>query len=138
VAALEPFETLISAGLPDAVMSGHMVNDRFDPGAPASLSFATVDGLLRRRLGWDGVVVTDDLGAEAIATRYMREEAVALALEAGNDILLFANQTIYVPDLAAELVESVLDLVISGRITEARLDQSIERLDVLSFGTAIE
>ena len=137
-AELEPFETLIAAGLPDAVMTGHIVNDRLDPGVPASLSVATVEGLLRRRLGWTGAVVTDDLGAEAIATRYSREDAVALALEAGNDLLLFANQTIHVPDLATELVETILALVESGRITEARIDQSIERIDVLAVGSAIE
>jgi beta-N-acetylhexosaminidase len=137
-AELEPFETLIEAGLPDAVMTGHIVNDTLDPGVPASLSVATVDGLLRDRLGWTGAVITDDLGAEAIASRYTREEAVALALEAGNDMLLFANQTVYVPDLAAELVETVLGLVTSGRISEARIDQSIDRLDVLAVGAAIE
>jgi beta-N-acetylhexosaminidase len=137
-AELEPFETLIAAGLPDAVMSGHMVNDKLDPGVPASLSFGTVDGLLRGRLGWEGAVITDDLGAEAIASRYTREEAVALALEAGNDLLLFANQTVYVPDLATELVETILELVTTGRISEARIDQSIERIDVLAVGTAIE
>jgi len=135
---LEPFETLISAGLPDAVMTGHMVNDTLDPGIPASLSVATVDGLLRRRLGWEGAVITDDLGAEAIALRYTRAEAVALALEAGNDLLLFANQTLYVPDLASELMETILGLVTSGRISEARIDRSVERVDVLAVGTAIE
>lgn len=135
---LEPFETLIAAGLPDAVMTGHIVNDTLDPGVPASLSVATVEGLLRRRLGWAGAVITDDLGAEAIASRYTREDAVALALEAGNDLLLFANQTVYVPDLATELVETILALVASGRISEARIDQSIERLDVLAVGSAIE
>ena len=137
-AELEPFETLIAAGLPDAVMTGHIVNDTLDPGVPASLSVATVDGILRRRLGWDGAVITDDLGAEAIASRYSREEAVVLALEAGNDLLLFANQTVYVPDLAAELVETILGLVTSGRISEARIDQSIERIDILALGSAIE
>ncbi|HEX5148575.1 MAG TPA: glycoside hydrolase family 3 N-terminal domain-containing protein [Candidatus Limnocylindrales bacterium] len=137
-AELEPFETLIAAGLPDAVMTGHMVNDKLDPGVPASLSAATVDGLLRTQLGWAGAVITDDLGGEAIASRYTRQEAVALALEAGNDLLLFANQSVYVPDLAADLVETVLGLVTSGRISEARIDQSIERLDVLAVGTAIE
>jgi len=137
-AELEPFETLIAAGLPDAVMTGHMVNDTLDPGVPASLSVATVDGLLRGQLGWEGAVITDDLGAEAIALRYTREEAVALALEAGNDLLLFANQTIYVPDLAGELVETILELVTTGRISEARIDRSIERIDVLAVGTAIE
>ena len=137
-AELEPFETLISAGLPDAVMTGHIVNDTIDPGIPASLSMATVEGLLRSRLGWTGAVITDDLGAEAIASRYAREDAIALALEAGNDLLLFANQTVHVADLAAELVDTIAALVASGRISEGRIDQSIERLDLLAIGSAIE
>lgn len=135
---LLPYEVLIAAGLPDAVMTGHMVNDALDPGVPASLSLETIEGLLRGRLGWTGAVITDDLGAEAIATRYARDEAVALALEAGNDLLLFANQTIYVPDLAEQLVGTILALVESGRISEGRIDESIERLDLLVLGTAIE
>jgi beta-N-acetylhexosaminidase len=140
-AELDPYRALIAAdagGAPDAVMSGHIVNDRLDPGIPASLSAATVDGLLRDQLGWTGVVVTDDLGAEAIAGRYKRDEAIALALEAGNDLLLFANQTIYVADLAAEVIESVVGHIMSGRISEARIDASIERLDRLAVGTAVE
>lgn len=135
---LEPYETLIGAGVPDAVMVGHMVNDRLDPGIPASLSRPTIEGVLRERLGWTGAVITDDLGAEAIAGRYDREEAVALALEAGNDLLLFANQTIYVPDLAAQLVETIAGLVESGRISEARIDASVERVEILAVGSAIE
>jgi beta-N-acetylhexosaminidase len=135
---LEPFATLIEAGLPDAVMTGHMVNDRLDPGVPASLSPATVTGLLRGELGWTGAIVTDDLGAEAIAGRYAREEAVALALEAGNDLLLFANQAVYVPDLASELVDTLVTLVGSGRISEMRIDESIDRIELLAAGAAIE
>ena len=135
---LEPYETLIAAGLPDAVMTGHMVNDTLDPGLPASLSVATVKGLLRGRLGWGGAVITDDLGAEAIVRRYPREEAVALALDAGNDLLLFANQSVYEPDLATKLVDLLTGLVNSGRISEGRIDESIDRLDRLAFGSAIE
>ncbi len=135
---LEPFETLINLGLPDAVMTGHIVNDTIDPGVPASLSVPSIQGLLRGRLGWAGPVITDDLGAEAIVSRYSQDEAVALAIEAGNDLLLFANQTDYVPDLAANLVATIETLVASGRITEARIDESIDRLDVLSFGAAVE
>jgi beta-N-acetylhexosaminidase len=137
-AELVPYRSLIAAGLPDAVMTGHIVNDALDPGVPASLSVATIGGLLRGQLGWTGVVLTDDLGAEAIAGRYKRAEAVALALEAGNDLLLFANQTVYVADLASELVDTIVRLVTSGRIEEARLDASIERLDLLAVGHAIE
>ncbi len=135
---LVPYRSLIAAGVLDAVMSGHIVNDHLDPGVPASLSAATISGLLREQLGWTGVVMTDDLGAEAIAGRYQRDEAIALAIEAGNDLLLFANQTIYVANLAAEVVDSIVGHVTSGRIDEARIDASIERLDRLALGTAVE
>ena len=79
-----------------------------------------------------GVVVTDDLGAVAITARFDRAEAVALAIEAGNDLLLFANQATYVPDLADQLIDTIVGLVDSGRITEARIDASIARLDLLA------
>ena len=82
--------------------------------------------------------MTDDLGAEAIAGRYQRDEAIALAIEAGNDLLLFANQTIYVADLATEVIDSIVGHVVSGRIAERRLDASIERLDRLVMGTVVE
>jgi beta-N-acetylhexosaminidase len=131
-AELEPFETLIDAGLPDAVMSGNILNRTLDKTHPASLSAATVDGLLRDKLGWSGVVVTDDLGAVAITSRFERAEAVALAIEAGNDLLLFANQATYVPDLTDQLIDTIVGLVDSGRITEARIDASIARLDLLA------
>jgi beta-N-acetylhexosaminidase len=137
-AELDPYRALIAAGLPDAIMSGHIVNDTLDPGVPASLSAATIDRLLRGQLGWTGVVVTDDLGAQAIVGRYERHEAIALAIEAGNDLLLFANQTAYVADLATEVTDSIVGHVTSGRIAEARIDASIERLDRLAVGTAIE
>jgi beta-N-acetylhexosaminidase len=137
-AELEPYRALIAGGVPDAVMTGHIVNDTLDPDVPASLSAATVDGLLRGQLGWTGVVMTDDLGAEAIAGRYERDEAIALAIEAGNDLLLFANQTIYVADLASAVIDTIVGHVVSGRISEGRIDASIERLDLLAVGRAIE
>ncbi len=137
-AELVPFETLISLRLPDAVMTGHIVNDTIDPGVPASLSPATVTGLLRERLGWTGAVITDDLGAAAITLLHKQPEAVALAIEAGNDLLLFANQTVYVPDLAERLVDTIVKLVASGRISEARIAESVDRIDALTVGSAIE
>jgi beta-N-acetylhexosaminidase len=128
---LEPYKALVGAGLPDMIMIGNIVNKALDAVRPASLSAATVGDLLRVRLGWSGVVITDDLGAVAITKRFKRAEAVALAIEAGNDLLLFANQATYVPDLAAQLIDTITGLVRSGRITEARIDGSIARLDHL-------
>jgi beta-N-acetylhexosaminidase len=129
---LEPYETLIGAQLPDAIMSGNILNRTLDPTHPASLSAATVTGLLRGQLGWKGVVVTDDLGAVAITSRFSRAEAVALAIEAGNDLLLFANQATYVPDLATRLVDTIAGFVASGRISEARIDESVSRLEAIA------
>lgn len=56
---------------------------------------------------------------------------MALALESGNDLLLFANQTVYMPGLANQLMDTIAALVASGRIRETRIDESIDRLDVL-------
>ncbi len=137
-AELVPFATLIGASLPDAIMSAHILNRQLDHKLPASLSPATINGLLRQQLGWAGVVMTDDLGAVAITSRYERLEAAALAIEAGNDLLLFANQHDYVPDLVTRLLDDIGGLVESGRISEARLDESVARLDSLAAGGVIE
>ena len=125
---LRPFRALIAARLPEAVMVGHIVNGQLDPHRPASLSRPTVTDLLRGQLGWDGVVVSDDLQAPAITQQYGNGEAIALAIEAGVDLLLFANQQIYDPDLVAHVIEIVLGFVTSGRLTEARINESETRI----------
>src|SRR3954454_4555203 len=104
---LEPFRRLIAAGKVDLVMAGHVVNGQLDPDRPASLSKAVVTDLLRGELGWKGVVVTDDLQAAAIQHAFGRDEAVLLALEAGNDLLLFANQQVYEKDVVQRVVSVV-------------------------------
>ncbi len=128
---LEPFATLIGAGIVDTIMAGHLVNRGLDPDRPASLSRAVVTDLLRGELGWDGVVVTDDLGAAAITTAFGADEAIALALEAGNDLLLLANQQAYDPDAAGRTIDVVAGLVESGRIPIERLVASRARVDRL-------
>jgi beta-N-acetylhexosaminidase len=134
-AELEPFRRLIAAGEVDLVMAGHVVNGQLDVDHPASLSRAVVNDLLRRELGWDGIVVTDDLQATAITKAFGRDEAVLLALEAGNDLLLFANQQLYDPKLVARVVKVVSAAVASGRIPEARIDEAYDRVQAL-FGSA--
>ncbi|MEO8470139.1 MAG: glycoside hydrolase family 3 N-terminal domain-containing protein [Chloroflexota bacterium] len=128
---LQPFQELITAGLPSAVMVGHIINGQFDPGRPAALSKPTVTGLLRGQLGWQGVVLSDDLQAAAITKAFGADEAIALALEAGIDLLLFANQQVYDADIVDHVIEAVLGLVASGRISEARLDESVARIERL-------
>ena len=64
----------------------------------------------------------------AIRDAYGFEEAVALAIEAGIDLLVVANQLVYEPDVAARLVDLIEGLVTTGRITESRIDESIGRI----------
>jgi len=131
---LDPFRRLIDAGTADAIMAGHVVNRRLDPDNPASFSPAVVTDLLRGELGWEGVVITDDLGAAAIVERHGADEAVLLALEAGNDLLLFANQQAYDPGVVARTVATVTGAVGSGRLDEARIEASWRRVRALLGG----
>ena len=128
---LRPFRELIASRLPSAVMVGHIINGQIDPGRPAALSKPTVTGLLRGQLGWQGVVISDDLQAAAITQAFGADEAIALALEAGIDLLLFANQQVYDTDIVNHTIEAVLGFVASGRISEARLDESVARIEGL-------
>jgi len=125
---LEPFRNLIRDGLPDAVLTAHIFNATLDPVHPASLSKATVDGLLRGDLGFDRAVIIDDLQMGAILDAYGFDEAVALAIEAGIDLLLVANQLVYEPDVATRVVDLVERLVTDGRISEERIDASYRRV----------
>jgi beta-N-acetylhexosaminidase len=125
---LEPFQALIRDGLPDAVLTAHIFNANLDPDHPASLSAATVDGLLRGDLGFDRAVISDDLQMGAILDAYGFDEAVALAIEAGIDLLLVANQLVYEPDVATRVVDLVERLVTDGRLTEERIDASYRRI----------
>ncbi len=130
-AELQTYRELLAKGLVDMVMAAHVVNGQFDPGVPASLSKATVTGLLRDDLGWDGVVVTDDLQAGAITAMFGADDAVGLAIEAGCDLLLLANQQVYRPGRVAEVIDLVEGLVRDGTIAESRIDTSVARLERL-------
>jgi len=128
---LIPYQSLLGQGLVDVVMAGNLVNGQFDPNAPASLSSATVKDVLRGELGWNGVVITDDLQAGAITHAFGADDAITLAVEAGNDLLLFANQQVYDPDVVVKTIDLIEGLVIAGRIDQVRIDRSYARVAAL-------
>jgi len=128
IAELGPYRDLMDVA--DCVMVGHIDNRTLDPEWPASLSKATLDGLLRSQLGWQGPVITDDMQAGAITTRYTRADAMAAALNAGVDLLLFAASTADAR-FWIDLVDSVEALVTSGKVDETRIDQAVGRVAVL-------
>lgn len=124
-ADLYPYSMNRAAGM---VMAGHLFNSRIDPEFPASLSAATIEMLLREQLGWQGVVITDDLQMRAISDRYSLETTIRLAVAAGNDILLFGNNLNY--DLA--LVDRAYAVLVamwkSGELPLERIERSYQRI----------
>ena len=92
-------------------MTAHVFNGNLDPLYPATLSKATLTDLLRNNLKFKGVIVSDDMQMKSIADHYGLETAIRLAIEAGVDILIFANNTTYDPAItskAAAIIHSLL------------------------------
>jgi len=136
-AELEPFERLIRRGRADMIMTAHVFNGNLDPVWPATLSERTLSGLLRRTMGFSGVVITDDLQMKAITARYDLETVIGRAILAGADILLFANNSVYEEDIAARAAATILALVEKGVISRERIDESYRRIMKLKKRLAV-
>jgi beta-N-acetylhexosaminidase len=128
---LQPFQKLIAAGLADSVLVAHLLNRNLDPSRPMSLSHAVVHDLLRGKLKFAGPVVSDDMQAVAITSKYGAAEAAILAMQAGVDLLVYANQQVYDPKIVDKTVDTVFKLVRAGRLSEAQIDQSVARVTTL-------
>lgn len=114
------------------VMVAHIVNRQLDlTGAPATLSAPTINGLLRHDLGFDGVVVSDDMQMKAIADYYGLETALTRSINAGVDMLIFGNQLSDEPQDVQELIDIIEEKVRSGEIPEERIDESYQRIIVM-------
>jgi beta-N-acetylhexosaminidase len=122
-----PFRELIARGLPDVVMVANAVDGRIDPDLPASLSAATLREL-RLSLGWAGLVITDDLQAGAIVDGWSERDALRLALNAGADLLLLANQQHYSPDTALRAIDAIEEMVSTGEISRSTIDAAYLRV----------
>ena len=120
-AMLRPFRAAIDAGT-QAVMTAHIRVAGLDD-APATLSGAVIDGLLRTELGFEGLVVTDALEMRAVSGSVGAEEGAVRALEAGADLLCLGH------DLRPESVhEAVVEAVRAGRLDENRVREAASRV----------
>jgi len=128
----EVYRRLARSGLADAVMPGHLVHRGLDPaGLPATLSRRMLAGLLRDRLGFAGVIVSDDLQMGAIRDRWSLEEAVAAAFTAGCDLLLIGNNLRREPDALERGVTALARLVEQGLVPAASLRRRVRRIERL-------
>jgi beta-N-acetylhexosaminidase len=119
---LPPFEAAIDAGVP-IVMVGHLVYPAIDPEGPASLSGDAIS-MLRGDLGFDGVVVTDDLAMAGATGGGSVADAAVKAVEAGADLLIVSSA----PQEQVDAYAAVVEAVESGKIPKSRIRESVGRI----------
>lgn len=113
-----PFKAGIDAGA-ESVLISHNIVSCIDPEMPASLS-PEMHRILRENLGFDGVIMTDDLSMKAISQYAESETTAVLAIQAGNDMLLCTDYKTQ--------ISSVLDAVKNGRISQQQVDNAVSRI----------
>ncbi len=129
---LQPYSSLLAAGSVDAVMTGHLYNATIDSLYPATLSTSTITGILRGQIGYEGLVISDEMSMKAISSLYGMEQAVELAINAGVDILLYnRNLDSAGNSLARTIVAFVEQKVQEGAISETKINESFARIMAL-------
>src|SRR5262245_55087737 len=119
-------------------MTAHVYNKRLDEQYPATLSRATVDGLLRGELGFKGAVVSDDLRMGAIERQYGIGEAAVLALDAGVDVLLIVDDRL--PDggsATRQALAAIRRALAGGVLDPARVEAAVEARPRLSVAPTL-
>lgn len=128
---LAPYASLINdARYADMVMTGHLYHSALSAGGrePATLSAGAINGLLRRDMGYQGVVITDDLEMGAIRDNFGFRETIVKAIRAGNDILLISNSSRLDPGLPEKVVAMIKRAVTSGEVSADVIERSHERI----------
>jgi beta-N-acetylhexosaminidase len=120
---LQPFRAAIAAGIP-ALMTAHVIFEPLDPVYPATMSRAVLHGLLREKMRYDGLVVTDDLEMRAITDHYAIEDTVVLGLNAGVDQFLCCHTA----ELAQRAIEAVVHAVERGTVSRETLITANRRI----------
>jgi len=126
---LLPYQNLIRKNKLPMIMTAHVFNHTLDSHYPATLSYKINTQLLREKMGFKGVIISDDMQMKAIAKNYTLQEAITLAINGGVDILLFGNQ------LATTNPKEVYDIIYKqvqkGVIPQQRIRASYQRIQKL-------
>jgi beta-N-acetylhexosaminidase len=121
---LEPYQLLINAGHAEAIMVGHLVNGNLDRDYPATLSRNTLQGLLRKKLRFTGLIISDDMQMQAITNHFGLDEACCKALSAGIDLCIIGNNLAYHPNILTKTVNAVVKAVERAEISEQRIEEA--------------
>lgn len=125
---LLPFEQLGKLDNNVAIMTAHVVNKNLDPDFPATLSNKIIDGILRRQLGFKGVIFSDDMQMKAVNAQFGFETLLKNAINAGVNVLVFGNNLEYDELIPTKAIEIISKMVENGEISKDRIIGSYERI----------
>lgn len=121
---LAPYKTMIAQNHPAMIMSTDVLTTAIDPTLPAELSPKAIDGVLRKELGYNGVVITDGLYMGGISATWSLSQAAVLSVIAGNDLV----EGPYTPAQVADVVAALKQAIDEGKLSMERIDQSVQRI----------
>ena len=129
------FVDLIKQSKPNtyAIMVSHAMYPQIDPDHPSSLSKAIITDWLRKDMGYNGVVVTDDMDMGALAKHYTFGDMAVQSILAGSDILLVCHEYEHMQEAYNGLMKAVKD----GRISKERLDESVKRILLMKMSKGL-
>ncbi|GCE06485.1 glycoside hydrolase family 3 protein [Dictyobacter aurantiacus] len=124
-----PYRAMIHQGQVHAIMVTHEIVPAIDPSQPSSLSPKLVTGILRDEMGFQGVIMTDSLTMAGITAYYTPDQAAAMAIEAGSDIIMGASS----PDDVAQMINGIKQALNKGGISQSRIDASVRRILLMKY-----
>lgn len=127
---LEPYRYFIKNNKVDMIMTAHVYNKNLDEKYPATLSYNINTNLLRYKLGYSGVLISDDLQMSAISKHYDLKQTLTLAINSGVNILLFANQ-LSKPITLKQIVDTVYSQILNEQISLEKIIESNKKIDSL-------
>ena len=116
---LIPFKALIAEGV-NSVMTAHLLLEKIDPNYPATFSKEVLSNLLRRKIGFQGLIVTDALVMEAVSKKYSPGDAAVMAFQAGADLLMMPKEPL-------QAIDAIVGALLKGVIPVKRLEESLQR-----------
>lgn len=126
---LLPYKELIASNKLDMIMTAHVMNTNIDNDNPATLSSIFLQDILRNELGYNGIIVSDDMQMGAIVDNFGQEEAIIKAINAGCDLLIFSNNNKeYDENIAEKAVNIIKKALEENKISEERINESYNRI----------
>ena len=125
---LEPYIYLNKKWLLNAVMVAHVYNKNLDKYYPASMSKKIITRILKKSIGFKGIVFSDDMQMKAISDNFSLEDSIIASINAGTDVLIFGNNLNYDKDIAKKFNDIVFNAVKDGKISQDRIEEAYNKI----------